>query len=234
MAVRPECVVQQTMLRKLAAPAPTAVIRAATRASRSAPSSAYTGGTLLRVPSIAANWTGRAVREAHPAEPASTGGSERACRTRRGTRRCFVVAATLRAAPRRGAPSYLGNVNVSGDLAAYWKKVAHAQDFHVRAVVSQRRDSAILLGKHAISRNGGDIVDFRMFSNLALSMIVEVEGGRMLSLVDSLVALGWHVDVDLDREALAERTSDLLAGTFHLTFPECDGKRATPAPAVPV
>ncbi len=124
-------------------------------------------------------------------------------------------------------------MDACGDLGTYWKKVAHAQDFHVRAVVTQRRDSAIPLGKHAISVAGGDIVDFRTFGDLALSMIVEVESGRMLSLVDSIVALGWHVDVDLDPEALAEGTSDLLAGTFHLTFPEVDGKLETLDPAVP-
>ncbi len=124
-------------------------------------------------------------------------------------------------------------MNVSGDLGTYWRKVAHAQDFHVRAAVSQQRDGSIVLGKSAISRNGGSIVDFRTFGKLALSMIVEVEGGRMPSLVDSLVALGWRIDVDPDCEALAGRKSELLAGTFHLTFAEGEGKLAASAPAGP-
>ncbi len=109
-------------------------------------------------------------------------------------------------------------MDVVGDLGTYWKKVAHAQDFHVRAVVSQHRDSAILLAKRVIARKGGNIVDFRTFGNLALSLIVQVKGRQMLSLVDSLAALGWHVDVALGRETRTERSNDLLAGTFHLTF----------------
>lgn len=111
-------------------------------------------------------------------------------------------------------------MDVVGDLGTYWKKVARAQEFHVRAVVTQRRDSAILLVKDAISRSGGDILDFRTFGSLALSIIVEVEGARVLSLVDSLVAVGWDVDVDPDGEALADRASDQIVGTFHLIFPE--------------
>jgi hypothetical protein len=109
-------------------------------------------------------------------------------------------------------------VDVSGDLGAYWRKVARAQDFHVRAMVNQQRDTAMLFAKRSISRNGGDIVDFRTFSKLTLSMVVQVERGRLPSLVDSLVALGWDVDVDRDPEALAERASENLAGTFHLSF----------------
>ncbi len=106
----------------------------------------------------------------------------------------------------------------SGDLGEYWRKVARAQHFHVRALVNQQRDTAMLFAKRSISRNGGDIVDFRTFSRLALSMIVQVERGRLPSLVDSLVALGWSVDADLDREAVAEPASERVAGTFHLRF----------------
>ncbi len=110
-------------------------------------------------------------------------------------------------------------MDVTGDLGTYWKKAAHAQAFHVRAVVAQDRDGALLLGKDAIACSGGEILDFRTFGTVALSMIVEVEGGRVLALVDSLVALGWDVDLDPDCDALAERASDRIVGTFHLIFP---------------
>ncbi len=120
------------------------------------------------------------------------------------------VAATLRPALRRGAPSYAGPVDVTGDLGTYWRKVARAQDFHVRAVVSDPRDDAILLFKDAISRSGGDVLDFRTFSELELSVIVEVQGGRVLSLIDTLVASGWDVDVDPDGEVLRRFATALL------------------------
>ncbi len=110
-------------------------------------------------------------------------------------------------------------MDACGDLGAYWRKVARAQDFHVRARVNQQRDTAMLFAKRSISRNGGDIVDFRAFSKLALSIIVQVDRGRLSSLVESLVALGWVVDASLDREALAGRPDEKLAGTFRLSFP---------------
>jgi hypothetical protein len=100
-------------------------------------------------------------------------------------------------------------------------------------VVREGRDRAIDLAKDAVSRNHGDILDFKMFSNLALSMIVEMNGSRALSLLESLVAMGWDVDVDPDREALALRATDLLEGTFQLTFPDGDGELAISLPAVP-
>jgi hypothetical protein len=122
---------------------------------------------------------------------------------------------------------------MSGDLGEYWKTIARGRDFHIRAVVREGRDRAIDLAKDAVSRNHGDILDFKMFSNLALSMIVEMNGSRALSLLESLVAMGWDVDVDPDCEALALRATDLLEGTFQLTFPDGDGELAISLPAVP-
>jgi hypothetical protein len=120
-----------------------------------------------------------------------------------------------------------------GDLGAYWKTIARARDFHVRVVVHEPRARAIDRGKAAIQSSHGDILDFKMFSDLSLSIIVGLSGGGVLSLVDSLVALGWDVDVDPDREAMALRTTDLLEGTFQMTFPDGDGELKIPLPAVP-
>lgn len=122
----------------------------------------------------------------------------------------------------------------SGDLGAHWRRVARARDFRIRAVVKESRDRAIDHGKDAVLRHRGDILDFKMFSNLSLCMIVELEGGaRVLALLDSLAALGWDVDVDPDREAIARRAADLLEGTLQLTFPDGDGELEVPVPAVP-
>jgi hypothetical protein len=122
---------------------------------------------------------------------------------------------------------------MAGDLAAYWKKVARAQDFHVRVIVREGRARAIDLGKDALLRNDGYLVDFRTFSDLSLSMIVEMEAGSVLSLLDQLEELGWDVDVAPDREVLERRADDLLEGTLQLTFPEDHGELGIPSPAVP-
>jgi hypothetical protein len=122
---------------------------------------------------------------------------------------------------------------MSGDLGEHWKKTARARDFRIRVVVHEGRDQAIDHGKDAVLRNQGAILDFKMFSNLSLAMIIELSGSRLLSLLDSLVELGWNVDVEPDREAIARRATDLLEGTLQMTFPEGDGELEIPVPAVP-
>jgi hypothetical protein len=122
---------------------------------------------------------------------------------------------------------------MSGDLGAYWKKVERGRDFHVRVVVHEPRDTAIDHGQDAIHRSHGDILDFKMFSNLSLSLIVELSGSQLLSLLDSLAALGWDVEIDPGREVVARRATDPLEGTFQMTFPDGDGELRVLVPYVP-
>ncbi len=120
-----------------------------------------------------------------------------------------------------------------GDLGAYWKSVAPGRDFSVNAVAREPRDLAIARAKEAVQQQRGDVLDFKMFSNLSLAMIVELSGDGVLALLDALAAPGWHVDVAPDRAALAGRAADRLQGTIQVTFPEGDGELVIPVPAVP-
>jgi len=120
-----------------------------------------------------------------------------------------------------------------GDLGAYWKKIERARDFHVRVVVNEPRDTAIEHGKDSVHQSHGDILDFKMFSNLSLSMIIELNGRQLLSLLDSLQARGWGVEVEPGREAVAGLADEALEGTLQLTFPEGDGELRIPTPWVP-
>jgi hypothetical protein len=122
---------------------------------------------------------------------------------------------------------------MEGDLGAYWKSIARGRDFHIQAVARQRRGEAISLAEEAVQRQRGDILDFKMFSDLSLCMIVELTGGGALALLDALAALGWSAEVEPGREALAGREADRLEGTFQVTFPEGDGSLVIPVPAVP-
>jgi len=118
-----------------------------------------------------------------------------------------------------------------GDLGAYWKSVARGRSFRVEAVARERRELAIARVEEAVRRQGGDILDFKMFSNLSLSLMVEMAGGGVVALVDSLGALGWQVDPG--RDALAAGAAGRLEGTVQVTFPEGDGELVIPVPAVP-
>lgn len=122
---------------------------------------------------------------------------------------------------------------MNGDLGEYWKRVARGRDFRIQAVARGGRDRAIDLVKDAVSANHGDVLDFTMFSNLSLCLIVELTGGRAAALADTLAALGWDVEVEPGRSQLRLRAEAQLQGTVQLTFPEGDGALEIPTPAVP-
>jgi hypothetical protein len=119
------------------------------------------------------------------------------------------------------------------DLGAYWRSKARGNGFAVRAVVRGEREAEMERAKEAVRVVGGDVLDFKMFSNLSLTLIVELQGSALLSLLDALVALSWSVDCEPDRAAIAGRAADRLEGTLQLTFPEGDGELRIPQPAVP-
>jgi len=119
------------------------------------------------------------------------------------------------------------------DLGAYWKSRLGGRDFRVQAVARERRELAIAAAEEEVRRRRGDVLDFRMFSNLSLNLLVEMAGEEVAALGDALRARGWHVELEPDREALAARGRDRLEGSFQVTFPEGDGELAVPTPAVP-
>jgi len=119
------------------------------------------------------------------------------------------------------------------DLGPYWKTVARGRHFRLRAVAREPRPAAISRLEEAVQRHGGYILDFKAFSDLSLNLLVESSGSAVVALADSLVALGWPVEVEPDRVTLAASAAEQLEGTVQLTFPEGDGSLAHPQPAVP-
>ncbi len=120
-----------------------------------------------------------------------------------------------------------------GPLCDYWKSMARGKDFRVQAIAREKRELAMERAEEAVRRERGDILDFKMFSNLSLNLVVEMSGGGVLALVDWLGAAGWNVELDPGREALLARAADRLEGTFQVTFPEGDGELVIRLPAVP-
>ena len=118
-------------------------------------------------------------------------------------------------------------------LPDYWKSVARGRHFHVQAVAREPRDRAMARVEAEIQRLRGDLLDFKMFSNLSTNLIVELPGDGVLALVDLLAGLGWAVELEPERARLAEAGGARLEGTVQLTFPEGDGELVIPTPAVP-
>jgi hypothetical protein len=122
---------------------------------------------------------------------------------------------------------------MAGCLPDYWKRVARGREFHVQAIAREVREAAISRTEALVQRHGGDVLDFKMFSNLSINLIVEATGAGVVAVVDGLQALGWYVDLEPTRELLLERAADRLEGTLQLTFPEGDGALKVTTPAVP-
>lgn len=120
---------------------------------------------------------------------------------------------------------------MSADLGDYWKQVARARGFRLSVIAPGQRNEVIERCKQEVMAHGGDILDFKQFSNLSLNLIVEVSGKGALAIVDGLAGLGWQVKADPAREALD--TSEVLEGTLEITFPGGDGSLKDVVPKVP-
>jgi hypothetical protein len=120
-----------------------------------------------------------------------------------------------------------------GDLGPYWRAVARGHHFRLQVIAREPRLAAISRVEEAVQRQGGFILDFKAFSDLSLNLLVESSGSGVVALADSLIALGWPVELEPGREILGAQAAERLEGTVQLTFPEGDGALAHPQPAVP-
>jgi len=134
------------------------------------------------------------------------------------------------APPRRGIIVSVAGIEA---LGPYWKSIRRGRHFRVQAVSREPRVAAITRVEDAVQRHGGDVLDFKVFSDVSLSLLVELTGPGAAALVDALAALGWPAEVDPPRDALAAAGAERLEGTVQVTFPEGAGALAHPQPAVP-
>lgn len=118
-------------------------------------------------------------------------------------------------------------------LTEYWKKKARAKDFRISIITPEERHHAIERCQSIIDSNHGDILDFKMFSNMSLNMIVELPTNNIQALIDSLKNVGWKVDYDLEKNLKTSKDEENLEGTLVLMFSHADGELRIPVPAVP-
>ncbi|MGA8893125.1 MAG: hypothetical protein WB493_16300 [Anaeromyxobacteraceae bacterium] len=118
-------------------------------------------------------------------------------------------------------------------LPELWQTVHRGRGFRLRTVAREARTAATSRAESAVQARHGDILDFKMFSNLSLNLLVELEAAAVVGLADDLQRLGWPVDLDPPRETLLARADERLEGTVLLDFPEGDGELVVPLPRVP-
>jgi hypothetical protein len=118
-------------------------------------------------------------------------------------------------------------------LPDLWRSIERGRHFRLQAVAREPRQSAMARVEALVQAQRGDILDFKMFSNLSLNLLVEQEASCVAALADALGALGWAVDLEPEREALRQLGAARLDGTVQVTFPEGDGELVIPLPKVP-
>lgn len=118
-------------------------------------------------------------------------------------------------------------------LPELWRTLYRGRGFTLRAVAREPREAAMARAEGAVQARRGDILDFKMFTDLALNLLVELEAAEVVALADELGALGWPVDLEPPREALLARAGQRLEGTVRLDFPEGSGELVIPLPKVP-
>ena len=60
-------------------------------------------------------------------------------------------------------------------LPALWHTIYRGRGFKLRAVAREARTAATSRAEGAVHARRGDILDFKMFSNLSLNLLVELE-----------------------------------------------------------
>ncbi len=118
-------------------------------------------------------------------------------------------------------------------LGPYWKAIGRGRQFSVRAVAREPRTAAISRVEALIHAQRGDILDFKMFSDLSVNLLVDLSGVGVTGLVDALAGLGWPTEVEPPRDEVSARLDERLEGTVQVTFPEGEGALRHPQPAVP-
>lgn len=118
-------------------------------------------------------------------------------------------------------------------LPELWRTLCRGRGFVLRTVPREPRLAATSRAEAAVQARRGDILDFKMFSNLATNLLVELEATEVVGLADELQGLGWPVELEPQRQALLARAGERLEGTVLLDFPEGDGELVIPLPRVP-
>jgi hypothetical protein len=118
-------------------------------------------------------------------------------------------------------------------LPELWRTLYRGRGFKLRAVAREARTAATSRAEGAVHARRGDILDFKMFGNLSLNLLVEIEAAAVVGLADELEGLGWPVDLEPPREALLAWAGERLEGTLLLDFPDGDGELVIPLPRVP-
>jgi hypothetical protein len=97
------------------------------------------------------------------------------------------------------------------------------QSFFITVLAPGERQQAIQMAREQILKNQGTILDFKMPSDLSLTLSIELVAYDCLELIREMIQNGWGVDSTPKSSEFEGLGDELLQGSIHITFPEAHG-----------
>jgi hypothetical protein len=105
--------------------------------------------------------------------------------------------------------------------------------FRLEVYAYGERNQIIEKCRSSLASNGGDLLDFKMFSDMLMNLIIEIPVKNISKLESSLESLNWKTDLKLGEGILSNDSISLIQGTMSVTFASGTGERKDVIPAVP-
>ena len=106
-------------------------------------------------------------------------------------------------------------------------------------VTRAERRATIRLGSDTIVASGDSILDHGFFSNVSVSLLIEIRRSGLLVLADRLEGIGLvpapdnHPEPPMEAEAANTASDQMVSATVQITFVHDDPDLSHPVPAVP-
>jgi hypothetical protein len=105
--------------------------------------------------------------------------------------------------------------------------------FKLEAYAYGERNHILEQCRTILASNDGDLLDFKMFSDMLVNFIIEIPRKNIFKLISSFESLNWKTDLKLDESILSNESISLIQGTVSVTFSSGTGDRKDVIPAVP-
>ena len=102
-------------------------------------------------------------------------------------------------------------------------------DFRIEVYAVGERNEVIEKCRQSIMSNGGDILDFKMFSDLLINFIIDIPKKNLSELNSELESFNWNTEWELYRND----NLSLLRGSMSVTFVSGMGDKKDVILAVP-
>jgi hypothetical protein len=105
--------------------------------------------------------------------------------------------------------------------------------FSLEVFAFGERNQAIEKCRNSLLSSGGDLLDFKMFSDMVANFIIEIPEKNILTLQSTLDDLNWKTELKLLDNPSRTDCLPMVQGTMSVTFASGTGDKKDVIPAVP-